>query len=133
MNLIFGGAYQGKTDYAKETFKLKDEEIYVCSEDGNLSEALKNGSHRIKAIDNLENFVWLCQKADVEARDYLEACRGLWKDKVIIMADVSQGIVSIDEDERGWREMMGRTMIDLAKQADSVTRIFCGLPHRLKP
>ena len=132
MDLIFGGAYQGKTEYAKKAFKLKDGDIYACGEEGNLSEALKKGGRRIKAVDNLENFVWLCQKAGIEARDYIEACEGLLRDKVIIMADVSQGIVPMDEDERGWREMMGRTMIYLARNSKTVTRIFCGLPQKIK-
>ena len=31
MILIFGGAYQGKLDFAKETFGLTDADIHVCS------------------------------------------------------------------------------------------------------
>lgn len=30
MELIFGGAYQGKTQYAAEKYDLKDEEIFTC-------------------------------------------------------------------------------------------------------
>ena len=30
MELIFGGAYQGKTQYAAEKYNLKDEEIFTC-------------------------------------------------------------------------------------------------------
>ena len=32
MELIFGGAYQGKTQYAAEKYDLKDEEIFTCGE-----------------------------------------------------------------------------------------------------
>ena len=31
MILIIGGAYQGKLDYAKEKFGLKDEDIFDCA------------------------------------------------------------------------------------------------------
>ena len=30
MELIFGGAYQGKTQYAAEKYHCKDEEIFTC-------------------------------------------------------------------------------------------------------
>ena len=32
MILIFGGAYQGKADFAKRTFGLEDEDIFYCGE-----------------------------------------------------------------------------------------------------
>ena len=31
MILIIGGAWQGKLDFARETFGLSQEEIYTCS------------------------------------------------------------------------------------------------------
>jgi hypothetical protein len=36
MQLIIGGAYQGKLEYAKKTYNLKDEDIFECSLDGAL-------------------------------------------------------------------------------------------------
>ena len=38
----------------------------------------------------------------------------------------------MDKTQRLWREEVGRAVCALARQADSVTRIFCGLPLRLK-
>ena len=32
MILIIGGAYQGKLDYAKDTFGIVDADVYTCSE-----------------------------------------------------------------------------------------------------
>ena len=34
MDLIIGGAYQGKLTYAREKYGLKDKDIYTCTEDG---------------------------------------------------------------------------------------------------
>ena len=34
MILIFGGAYQGKLDFAKEKFNISDEEVFECTETG---------------------------------------------------------------------------------------------------
>jgi adenosyl cobinamide kinase/adenosyl cobinamide phosphate guanylyltransferase len=33
---------------------------------------------------------------------------------------------------RDWREMVGRTLTYLGKEAKEVTRVFCGLPQQLK-
>ena len=33
MELIIGGAFQGKTAFAKENFNISDEEIFVCDKD----------------------------------------------------------------------------------------------------
>ena len=30
MTLIIGGAYQGKLDFAKETFGIADSDVYIC-------------------------------------------------------------------------------------------------------
>ena len=32
MILIIGGAYQGKLDFAKETFGITDADVHICSE-----------------------------------------------------------------------------------------------------
>jgi hypothetical protein len=31
MHLIFGGAYQGKLDYAKERYQLNEQDIFYCA------------------------------------------------------------------------------------------------------
>ena len=33
MVLIFGGAYQGKLDFAMKKFNIKDTDIFTCTED----------------------------------------------------------------------------------------------------
>ena len=42
MILIFGGAYQGKLEFAKETFGLTEEDIHIC---GN-GDPVASGDHR---------------------------------------------------------------------------------------
>lgn len=121
MIFIFGGAYQGKLEYAKQRF---GGDVYQCKDsrpsfDGNI-------------IDCLEKFVFACVKDGVDAVDYLRSKREKLAGKVIICDDVSQGIVPIDREERAFREANGRVMIAMAKEAEEVIRIFCGLPHVLK-
>lgn len=51
---------------------------------------------------------------------------------IVICDELGNGIVPIKKQERIWREQTGRLMIELAKQAERVERILCGLGQRLK-
>jgi len=124
MDFIFGGAYQGKLDYAKKEFYSKD--VFVCGKEKAELDFSKD------AVYKLEEFVLACLREGIEAADYLEEHKKEWWDKVFICTDISQGVVPMDPETRALREMLGRTMIYLAAEADTVTRVFCGLGHRLK-
>lgn len=143
MHLIFGGAYQGKLDYAKERYGLADQDIFVCcaGEGGFPAEPgaeFKECSGKTsidfnkKAVYRLEEFVLGCVRRSEEAADYLAENRGKWKDSVFICTDISSGVVPVEPELRAWREMAGRTMMYLGKEAEEVTRMFCGLPQKIK-
>ena len=112
MILIFGGAYQGKREFAKEQFP----EVPIFD-------------------DALENFTWACCAEDPamrsEAADWMRQCREEWQDKILIIRDISQGIVPMEAEQRAWREMNGRLMIYLAGEAEQVIRVFCGIGKRI--
>ena len=130
MILIFGGAYQGKTDYAKSEFNI--EKVWDCS----------GGTPDFTAdcICGIENFVMDCVKNGVEAREYFREHREEWNradgidgpEKVFVITDTSQGVVPVDADVRAAREMNGRLMIYLAEEASEVHRVFCGIGRRIK-
>ncbi|MBK5253865.1 MAG: bifunctional adenosylcobinamide kinase/adenosylcobinamide-phosphate guanylyltransferase [Peptostreptococcaceae bacterium] len=126
MILIFGGAFQGKLEYVMEKYKLEDNQVFTCKGDKIEIDYSK------KIIDNLEEFVYVCTKEGVEAKEILLENMGKLKDKIIICDDISQGVVSLDKTERAWREMVGRTMLMLGKESEEVIRIFCGLPDKIK-
>lgn len=130
MIVIFGGAYQGKLEYAKENFNISDEEVFVFGEDCD-STAIDNAMSK-KVIYGLENFTFACVKAGLEAREVLASRREELADKIIICADISQGIVPLDADQRAWREMNGRCMLWLGREAGRVIRVFCGLGQDIR-
>jgi adenosyl cobinamide kinase/adenosyl cobinamide phosphate guanylyltransferase len=132
MHLIFGGAYQGKLDYAKERYQLKDQDIFFCSAGEGEGPSEPQIDFTGKAVDRLEDFVLCCVRSGMEAKDYLEANRAKWKDTVFICTDISSGVVPYEKELRAWREMVGRTLMYLGKEAGEVTRIFCGLPQNIK-
>ena len=52
--------------------------------------------------------------------------------KVVVSAETGGGVVPVDPNERAAREAAGRLACLLAERADTVVRVFCGLPMALK-
>ena len=125
MHLIIGGAFQGKTDWAKAQFDLTDADILECTE-----QTLPDFS--AKCVTHLERFVLYCLRQGQEPKAVLAQRAEGWKNSVLICDDISCGVVPLDAEDRAWREACGRMLNDLSIQAETVTRMFCGLPQRLK-
>ena len=51
---------------------------------------------------------------------------------VVIAAEVGSGVHAVDAQQRAWRERAGRLSILLAKRAQRVVRMVCGIPTELK-
>jgi len=109
MVLIFGGAYQGKSAYAHERF----------------------GTSR-KIIKNLDREILAWIQADENMPAKMNQFINDNMDAVILFNDISCGVVPIDPIMRKWREEAGRLMSLLAQQSEEVTRLYCGIPTRLK-
>lgn len=54
------------------------------------------------------------------------------KDTIVIADEIGNGIVPFDAFEREYREQTGRAEILLAKKADEVVRIICGIGQKIK-
>lgn len=86
MELIFGGAYQGKTQYAAQKYGLTDADIFTC-EDLDLDPDAR-------CIRHLERFARACTEAGLDARE--EFARRSPRACVLIADDISCGIVPLD-------------------------------------
>ena len=125
MELIIGGAFQGKTAFAKENFDISDADIFVCE---------KNSAPEFdkKCISHIEKFSFWCIEHGIEPADYFFEHAENIEEKIIISDDISCGVVPIDKTERAWREANGRLLIKLSEKSEQVYRIFCGISQRLK-
>ena len=121
MILIVGGAYQNKRAFAMAHFALAPEELCDCTD------AVPDPSKR--ALCHVEQYVLRCVR---EGRDETALLDAPLDDKILIFDDISCGVVPMDAETREWREAVGRMNAALAARADTVTRIFCGLPMELK-
>lgn len=118
MDLIIGGAWQGKLAYAMEKYGLTQGDL--ARYDGGFDTSRR-------CICYLEQAVY-----DAVAQGKAFAMPELRPDAVVLCTDISCGVVPMDRTQRLWREETGRAVCALAREAESVTRIFCGLPLQLK-
>ena len=56
----------------------------------------------------------------------------MFKDKIIICDDISEGIVPLKKEDRLWREVTGKLLQEISKEANEVYRVFCGIPMEIK-
>ena len=126
MILIIGGSYQGKLDFARNRYDLTDDEIQFCDE---TTDALDFSRHCIAYIDR---FALNRIRTEAEPAEALGADPGLYKNAIFIANDISGGIVPMDPALRAWREACGRMNLKLAREANEVWRLFCGIPQRVK-
>lgn len=115
MILIIGGAFQGKLAYALKAYNLTEND--VCDL------AVSDPEPGYKCYRHLEA---LSRREDVTP--YLP----LFRDAVVITREVNGGIVPMDGQERAWRERHGVLVQRLAREAEHVTRVLCGLTEVLK-
>lgn len=115
MELVIGGAFQGKLTWAMEEYGLTPSE--VCD--------LAQGAPTVgkRCYTHLEA---LSRREDITP--YLP----LFENTVVISREVSGGIVPMDGEERAWRERHGLILQEMSRRASHVTRVFCGLTEELK-
>ena len=121
MQLIIGGAYQGKREYAKARFRLQETDIYTCTEE-------EEPDFSAGCLDHLELYLRRCAVLGTEpvAPDAFRA------DAVLICEDITCGVVPVDKTDRKWRELTGRFWQELARAGAEVTRVFCGFGQKLE-
>lgn len=118
MELITGGAYQGKKEYAKRIFGFDDGDITdgsVCRED-DIFTAL--------CISDYHMFVKRMTESGKDAVSVTETLCEKNPDVVIIMNEIGCGIVPLEKSERIWREETGRCGCRIAEKSSKVTRMI---------
>ena len=124
MHLIIGGAYMGKLTFVKEIYGFAEEQICDC--------AAAAPDFSRSCIAHVEEFVRDCVSRGEDPVEFFRDHRQCWQNSVLICRDISGGIVPMDPQHRQWRAQTGRLCQYLSREADRVSRIFCGLEQRLK-
>ena len=153
MELYIGGFAQGKLEYVQN--KKAEEAISIamvidCAQSDyqktlqSIDNKIKNENADVNNIANVNDIViinhlhlWVkdlllegMEEAAVQST--ILSWVATHPNTILICDELGNGIVPLEKMERIWREQTGRLMIELAKQAERVEHILCGLGQRLK-
>ena len=95
MVLVFGGAYNGKSEFVKEKFNITEDDMFYCKGDKiDFSKKVICGFHKFTYDNVLKN---------INSLDYIKDNINLFEDKIIICDEISSGIVPLKKEDRIWR------------------------------
>lgn len=127
MNLVIGGYAQGKLQYVLQKYQLADDAVWdaALSDEKELPKGMAVVNHfhqwvRSRLLDGG------CPEEEVQS--FLNRCG----DCIIICDEIGNGIVPMEAFERKYRERTGRILIQLAREAEEVERVICGIGQRIK-
>lgn len=129
MIFVTGGAFQGKADFAKKRLALSD---------GDFADGESCPFHQIgdkPALNRLHLLVRRMLEAGYSEEEMESAIlQGIRSGgcRVVLTDEIGCGIVPMKKEERLWREWAGRLSCRLAKEAEAVVLVQCGLPTVLK-
>ena len=130
MKLIIGGTAQGKLEYVLLKYNLQKNMVW----DGSLPNETNDIERKDKLIIINHFHQWVKSRMlnrgcpEDEIMSFLDSN----EDCIIICDEIGNGIVPIDPFEREYRERVGRILVQLAKRAEEVERIICGIGQKIK-
>ena len=125
MILVIGAEGSGKKDYVKGLG-------YSEMQFGNAAD------DALPVLDGLHKLVFSDPKTYKEQMTKMEATGETdflipyLRKEVVICNEVGSGIIPMDANDRMAREQTGRLCIQLAKRAEKVVRMVCGIPNIIK-
>ena len=127
MKLIIGGFAQGKLDYVLTKYHLQENMVW----NGVLPD---NTALRDKQIivNHFHQWVKQCILDGGCPEEEILSFLDDYENCIIICAEIGNGIVPTDKFEREYRERVGRILIELAKRAEEVERVLCGIGQKIK-
>ena len=124
MILVTGGCFQGKTDYALETFKISREEAV----DGKTCPL--EMIYTTKLLYHFHEYIRRCMEE--ERKLDLDELERQNPDIVLVTNELGYGVVPVDKFDRAYREKTGRVCCQVAKRASEVHRVVCGIGTVIK-
>ena len=130
MKLVIGGTAQGKLEYVLLKYDLQKNMVW----DGSLPNSTEDIEYEEKPVIINHFHLWIKNRMisggcpEDEIMSFLDGN----EDCIIICDEIGNGIVPIEPFEREYRERVGRILVQLAKRAEEVERIICGVGQKIK-
>ncbi len=127
MRLVIGGSFQGKKKWVMQHMHISGNEMAdgaICTKEELLG---------AKCIDHFHVLVKHWLESGEEAWTNMEEILAKNPKVIVISDEIGNGIIPLDPVERQYREVHGRLCCYLAKEAEEVVRVYCGMGQRLFP
>ncbi len=124
MILVTGGCFQGKTDYACNMFEIQRE----TAADGALCPLEE--LYYTKLLYHFHEYIRRLIEAGQELS--VERLKEENPEIILVTNELGCGVVPTDKFDRNYREKTGRICCKIAKEADEVHRVVCGLGTVIK-
>lgn len=135
MELVIGGSFQGKLEYAKQKLQkggVNADEIEIVDGGTIKPEEIGTvGCHIFNRLHLLVKRYAELGRAE-EIPELLERFMAYHPRCVIICDEVGYGVVPARRNERAYREEVGRALCFLTGRAEAVERIVGGIAMRIK-
>lgn len=134
MKLVIGGYAQGKLCYVMQHFSIDKENVVDMTDEKKLLDGDIEKTDDEASIVLYHFHIWMKNELaeDNNPEEKLEKILKRFPDCVIISDEVGNGIVPMDAFDREYRDRLGRILISLAKGADEVVRVICGIGQKIK-
>lgn len=126
MKLIIGGAFQGKKEYVKEHFGIREKDIT----DG--AEADFDTIFHCVCMTHFHEWV---KRGLQEDWDFEELETKLLRENphvILITNELGYGVVPMEVFDRKYRELTGRLCTKIASESELVVRVICGIGTVIK-
>lgn len=118
MRFIIGGSHSGKSAYAEKAYGVTD-----------IPDADFDNVFTAAAVKNFHLFI---RKIQGDTKIIIDEILEKNPDIIIICDEIGCGIVPVDAADRDWRERLGRTCCYIARKAETVVRVICGIGNVIK-
>lgn len=125
MRLVIGGYAQGKLNYVLQKYHLSMEQVW----EGNI---LLGEANTDVVFNHFHQWIKEALRKGMNPEEQIMTIVKNYPNIIIVSDEIGNGIVPMDAFEREYRERTGRLLIELAKQAESVERVICGIGQKIK-
>ena len=129
MQLIIGGYAQGKLNYTVTKYNVAEDHVFESVLP--TSEELEKLTGTI-IVSSLHKWIRKRIKEGGRPEEEISSFVKKHADAIIICDEIGNGIVPMDPFERVYRERTGRILVKLAKDAEEVERVVCGIAQKIK-
>ena len=124
MELYIGGKSQSKLTYVQhKKGMLPVADGRYCRTEDAFNEPVVNHIHLL---------IMRIMREEGDVMGYVHEIMKRNPNAILIGDEVGSGVVPMDPFEKKYREAVGKAYCEIAKYADTVERIFCGLGQRIK-